>query len=153
MENQLATETAVTVPPTESAAIETIRELDARLEVLQHGAQQHYTDFKRQHACLIFKKKLSKEKLYGQFPALIPVFALAGFHASNRPEIGTWQGKSASGPIFIGNWKIKEVTLKPQAAKVHALLRHFASYTFTYIPREQNKEADRLVNEALDEAV
>ncbi len=52
-----------------------------------------------------------------------------------------------------GNWKIKEPTLKPQAAKIHALLKHFASYTFTYVPREQNKEADRLVNEALDEVL
>jgi ribonuclease HI len=52
-----------------------------------------------------------------------------------------------------GNWKIKEPTLKPQAAKVHALLKDFASFQFTYVPREQNKEADRLVNEALDEAL
>lgn len=52
-----------------------------------------------------------------------------------------------------GNWKIKEPSLKPQAAKVHALLKDFASFTFTYVPREQNKEADRLVNEALDEAL
>jgi ribonuclease HI len=51
-----------------------------------------------------------------------------------------------------GNWKIKEPSLKPQVAKVHALLKDFASFTFTYVPREQNKEADRLVNEALDEA-
>ncbi len=37
--------------------------------------------------------------------------------------------------------------------KVHNLLvAHFKDHTFTYIPREQNKEADRLVNEAIDEA-
>lgn len=51
-----------------------------------------------------------------------------------------------------GNWKIKELTLKPQAAKVHALLKEFTSWRFEYVPREQNNEADRLVNEALDEA-
>ncbi len=51
-----------------------------------------------------------------------------------------------------GNWKIKEPTLKPLAAKVHALLKDFGGHTFTYVPREENKEADRLVNEALDEA-
>lgn len=50
-----------------------------------------------------------------------------------------------------GNWKIKEPNLKEQAAKVHGLLKDFGSVTFTYIPREQNKDADRLVNEALDE--
>jgi ribonuclease H / adenosylcobalamin/alpha-ribazole phosphatase len=52
-----------------------------------------------------------------------------------------------------GNWKIKEPTLKPQAAKVHALLKDFYSFEFTYVPRAQNAEADRLVNEAIDEGV
>lgn len=54
---------------------------------------------------------------------------------------------------MMGNWKIKEETLKPQAAKVRALLADFSGYTFVYIPREKNAEADRLVNEALDEVV
>jgi ribonuclease HI len=52
-----------------------------------------------------------------------------------------------------GNWKIKEPELKKQAQKVRDLLHGFGTVTFTYIPREENKEADRLVNEALDEAV
>jgi len=52
-----------------------------------------------------------------------------------------------------GNWKIKEPELKKQAQKVRDLLEGFGTVTFTYIPREENKEADRLVNEALDERV
>ena len=52
----------------------------------------------------------------------------------------------------MGNWKIKEPTLKPQCAKVRALLAEFAGHAFVYVPREENAEADRLVNEALDEA-
>lgn len=51
-----------------------------------------------------------------------------------------------------GNWKIKEPTLKVQADKVRALLKNFPSYKFLYVPRAQNKEADRLVNEAIDGA-
>jgi ribonuclease H / adenosylcobalamin/alpha-ribazole phosphatase len=53
---------------------------------------------------------------------------------------------------LMGNWKIKEPSLKPQVAKVRALLPDFGRITFTYVPRAENKEADRLVNEALDEA-
>ncbi len=49
-----------------------------------------------------------------------------------------------------GNWKIKEPSLKPQAQKVRDLLKDFGQVTFTHIPREQNKEADAMVNEALD---
>ncbi len=52
-----------------------------------------------------------------------------------------------------GNWKIKEPNLKEQAAKVHSLLKDFGTVTFTYVPREENKDADRLVNEALDEMI
>jgi ribonuclease HI len=53
---------------------------------------------------------------------------------------------------LMGKWKIKEPTLKPQVAKVKALLVDFGNVRFGYIPREQNKEADRLVNEAIDSA-
>lgn len=53
-----------------------------------------------------------------------------------------------------GNWKIKEPTLRPQAAKVHALLREsFPVFRFVHIPREKNTEADALVNEAIDEGL
>jgi len=50
-----------------------------------------------------------------------------------------------------GNWKIKEPTLRPQVAKVKALLADFPKHTFMYIPRAENAEADALVNQALDE--
>ena len=52
-----------------------------------------------------------------------------------------------------GNWKIKEPTLRPQVAKVRALLSDFPKHRFVHIPREENSEADRLVNEAIDEAL
>ncbi len=54
---------------------------------------------------------------------------------------------------LMGNWKIKEPTLKPQWAKVRTMMAaDFPGIIFKHIPREQNKQADRLVNEALDEA-
>jgi ribonuclease HI len=52
-----------------------------------------------------------------------------------------------------GNWKIKEAGLKTQAAKVRALLADFPEHVFKYVPREENKQADKLVNEAIDEAL
>jgi len=51
------------------------------------------------------------------------------------------------------NYQVKETTLWPQYMKVHNLLvAHFPGAVFTHIPREKNKEADRLVNEAIDES-
>ena len=50
-------------------------------------------------------------------------------------------------------YQIKEETLWPQYMKVHNLLvAHFSNITFVHIPREENKEADGLVNEAIDGA-
>ncbi|MEK7133659.1 MAG: ribonuclease HI family protein [Patescibacteria group bacterium] len=52
-----------------------------------------------------------------------------------------------------GNWKIKEPALKLQHAKVRAMITaDFPNIRFVYVPREENKEADRLVNDAIDEA-
>lgn len=53
---------------------------------------------------------------------------------------------------LMGNWKIKEPSLKPQVARVKALLADFGTVHFGYVPREENAEADRLVNEAIDGA-
>jgi ribonuclease HI len=49
-----------------------------------------------------------------------------------------------------GHWKVKEATLRPLVTRVQELTREFPSVTFTHIPREKNKEADRLANEAMD---
>jgi len=48
-------------------------------------------------------------------------------------------------------YQVKEESLWPQYIKVHNLLvAHFPHITFVHIPRAQNSEADRLVNEAID---
>lgn len=52
-----------------------------------------------------------------------------------------------------GRYKIKEPTLKLLASEVLKLRNQFKNVTFHHVPREQNKEADRLVNEAIDAAV
>jgi ribonuclease HI len=51
-----------------------------------------------------------------------------------------------------GEYKVKDKTLKVKHADVRSLLFGFPGTTFTHVRREENKDADRLVNEALDEA-
>jgi ribonuclease HI len=51
-----------------------------------------------------------------------------------------------------GEYRVKEPSLKQQYEKARALLRGFASARFVHVRREENKEADRLVNEAIDSA-
>lgn len=47
-------------------------------------------------------------------------------------------------------YKVKDKDMASLFVKVHNLSLQFKKITFTHIRREQNKEADRLVNEALD---
>ncbi len=48
------------------------------------------------------------------------------------------------------NWKIKEPTLQKLFVQAWNALQHFSSYSLSYIPRAQNKAADKQVNIALD---
>ncbi|MFA6296652.1 MAG: ribonuclease HI family protein [Patescibacteria group bacterium] len=51
-----------------------------------------------------------------------------------------------------GQYKVKNENMKPLFTVVQGLIKNFESVKFTHIPREKNKEADRLVNLALDKA-
>ncbi len=50
-----------------------------------------------------------------------------------------------------GRYRVKHPDLKPIHAHVMSLLGRFAGYTVGHVPRELNKEADRLSNVAIDQ--
>lgn len=50
---------------------------------------------------------------------------------------------------MTGRWKIKHENMRAMAAKVRAALDP-SHVRYAWIPRERNKDADRLVNESLD---
>ena len=49
-----------------------------------------------------------------------------------------------------GRWKIKHPDMKPLAAAATEAARGFSAITYEWVPRERNKDADRLANEAMD---
>lgn len=54
---------------------------------------------------------------------------------------------------LTNTYQIKEESLFPQYIKVHNMqVKDFPTIIFTHIPREKNKEADKLVNKAIDGA-
>ncbi len=53
---------------------------------------------------------------------------------------------------MLGQYKIKEPTLQQLAGEVIRLKNNFSLVTFTHVRREYNKEADLLVNQAIDAA-
>jgi ribonuclease HI len=52
-----------------------------------------------------------------------------------------------------GRWKIKDLELRKLAEKIHVLLSEFKTWEIEHIPREKNRAADRLANQALDRQV
>ena len=51
---------------------------------------------------------------------------------------------------ITGIYRVKHPDLKPIHAAVMALLRGFEGYTIGHVPRELNRDADRLSNVAID---
>src|SRR3954464_15588972 len=51
-----------------------------------------------------------------------------------------------------GTWQVKHEGLRPLAREAIALRQAFDEVSFQWIPREQNKHADRPANEAMDRA-
>ena len=51
-----------------------------------------------------------------------------------------------------GEYRVKEESLKEQFLRIHNLIvKYFPHIKFTHIPREENKRADELANEAMDD--
>ncbi|WP_157246126.1 histidine phosphatase family protein [Nonomuraea typhae] len=53
---------------------------------------------------------------------------------------------------MAGRWKIKNEGLRPLALEANRLVARLRVTEWTWIPRERNKHADRLANEAMDAA-
>jgi len=51
---------------------------------------------------------------------------------------------------FLGEYKIKSPNLKDLMAALRTAARNFGVVNIAHVPREKNKEADKLVNIALD---
>lgn len=52
---------------------------------------------------------------------------------------------------ITGRYRVKHPDLKPIHARVMAMLARLGGYTVGHVPRERNKEADRLSNVAIDD--
>lgn len=50
-----------------------------------------------------------------------------------------------------GEYRVKMPSFQPLIAEINDLKSHFPTTTFRYIPREENRHADKLVNRALDD--
>jgi len=51
---------------------------------------------------------------------------------------------------ILGRYRVKHPNLKPLYAESCRFVREFREFRIVHVPREENREADRLVNQALD---
>jgi ribonuclease HI len=87
---------------------------------------------------------------YAEYSALIAALAWAG--EAGYDSVACYLDSELVVKQVTGQYKVKEPTLKPLVAQVLAAKGAFKKVTFTHVRREKNKEADALVNRALDEA-
>jgi probable phosphoglycerate mutase len=82
-----------------------------------------------------------------EYRGLIAGLELAAAHAPGA-DVEVRMDSKLVVEQMSGNWKIKHADMKPLAIRAKGLAPE--GTTYTWVPREQNKHADRLANEALD---
>ena len=82
--------------------------------------------------------------------ALKKLKALYGKEKTKKMEAEMRMDSELATKQLAGQYKIESEKIVPLFVMVWNLKMDFAKVTFSHVPREQNKEADRLVNEALD---
>ena len=86
---------------------------------------------------------------YAEWTAVELALEEALTHGASRIDLRTDSELVAR--QIAGRYRVKHPDLKPIHGRVMALLGRFAGYTVGHVPRELNREADRLSNVAIDE--
>lgn len=82
--------------------------------------------------------------------ALQKIKALYGKEKTKKMQIGIRMDSEFVAKQLNGVYKVEEARLFPLFIKIWNLKMDFGKISFTHVPRANNKEADRMVNEALD---
>jgi len=82
--------------------------------------------------------------------ALEKIRSLFGKEKSKKMEVDMRMDSQLVVRQLNGEYKIENERLAPLFIRIWNLKLDFNKVNFTHVPREQNKEADRLANEAMD---
>jgi ribonuclease HI len=82
--------------------------------------------------------------------ALKKIKALWGKDNAKKSEVDMFADSELLVKQMKGEYKIEHAKIQPLFLELWNLIIDFKKVRFSAIPRERNKEADRLVNEALD---
>lgn len=91
-----------------------------------------------------------------EYTAIIMALEQAVAYQANHPklqEVNMFMDSELAVRQLKREYKVKNPELQKLFVKVWNLTTKFKKVTFTHVRREYNKDADRLVNEAIDEAI
>jgi ribonuclease HI len=98
-----------------------------------------------------FSKFLGKAtNNFAEYQALLAALEYAVSHQQRRIRVLTDSELLAR--QITGQYKVKHPALKPLHEQARRLIARLEGFSIEHVPREQNREADRLVNQALDAA-
>jgi ribonuclease HI len=85
---------------------------------------------------------------FAEYTAIID--ALMHAHELGAEEVTMFMDSELAVKQLNGEYRVRNPGLGVLFMKVHNLRLQFRKVTFSHVRREKNKEADRLVNEAID---
>lgn len=86
-----------------------------------------------------------------EYRALIAAFKKA--HELGAVELDCYLDSELVVKQLKHEYKVKNKDLAPLFLMIYNLSLNFKKISYTHIPREQNKQADRLANEAMDRGI
>lgn len=106
--------------------------------------------FNKNYSQYLGKKTNNEAEYEGVVFALGKLKALVGKNKTKEAEVEIFMDSELAVKQLNYEYKIQSPNIIPLFIKVHNLRLDFERVHFTHIPREQNKDADKLVNRELD---
>ncbi len=88
---------------------------------------------------------------YAEYMAVIAAFEWVKKHKGEDVSLNLFCDSLLVASQLTGKYKVKNESIKQLVKKAKALESFFSDVTYTHVLRAHNKEADRMVNKALDE--
>lgn len=106
--------------------------------------------FNKDYSKYLGKATNNEAEYHGAILALQKILALAGKKEAKNLHVEINMDSKLAVEQLSRNWRIEGETIIPLFIKIHNLTISFGKITYKHVPREQNKDADALVNQELD---
>ena len=114
--------------------------------VIENGKREKLKEYGE----YIGKKTNNEAEYMAAIFALKKVKSLYGKERAKKATVQVFGDSELLAKQMNGEYKIQNANIQPLFLELWNLTIDFGQVSFTSLPRAQNKEADRLVNEALD---